>query len=350
MPYVIFAFFCISMATLYSAAGGDFQPWAFNQMIRYGIGVSVMFLTLKLPRPFFYVWSYPFYFFCLIALILVELIGFAGMGAKRWLKVAFFNFQPSELMRLAMILALARYFGDFKHQITQMRTLIPPFFMAIIPLILIIKQPDLGTALLIMGSGLFMALVSGMQLWKFGVSFFILTGLSPVFWSFLHAYQKKRLMVFLFPETDIQNAGYHLMQSKIAIGSGGMFGKGYMQGTQANLHFLPEKQTDFIFSMIMEEWGFVAAIVLIGLYLYIVIWGLSRAQYLKDRFEMFVVCGLTSSIFIYAFVNMGMCMGLLPVVGIPLPFISYGGTSLVTLFLSLGIILRFHAPLHKDRF
>ncbi|USO02632.1 MAG: rod shape-determining protein RodA [Alphaproteobacteria bacterium] len=344
MPYILIVFFVISIATLYSAADGSFHPWAFKQILRYGIGVMVMLLTLRLPRPFFYAWSYPFYFICLIALILVELMGFVGMGAKRWLHFGSLYVQPSEFMRIAVILALARYFGDFKHQITQMRTLVVPAFMVMIPVLLIAKQPDLGTALLIMGSSLFMALSSGIQLWKFGAAFLTLGGLSPILWKFLHEYQKKRILVFLFPETDIQNAGYHVMQSKIAIGSSGLFGKGFMQSTQARLQFLPEKQTDFIFAMIVEEWGSIAAVVLIVLYLWIIVWGLNRADRLKNRFEMFTVCGLISSIFVYAFVNMGMCMGILPIVGIPLPFLSYGGTSLLSLFLSLGIVYRFHLP------
>ena len=344
MPYIIVVFFILSITTLYSAAGGSFDPWALNQLIRYGLGVITLLITLRLPRPFFYAWAYPSYVICLIGLILVEITGFVGMGAKRWLSIGFITIQPAELMRIAIILALGRYFGDFKHQITQMRTLIVPIIMVMIPVLLIIRQPDLGTALLIMGSSLFMALSSGIQLWKFGAAFLTLGGLSPILWQFLRDYQKQRILVFLFPETDIRNAGYHVMQSKIAIGSSGFLGKGFMESTQARLHFLPEKQTDFIFAMIVEEWGGLAAIVLIVLYLWMVIWGLNRAQYLKNRFEMFTVCGLTASIFVYAFVNMSMCVGLLPVVGIPLPFLSYGGTSLISLFLSLGIIYRFKLP------
>ena len=344
VPYIIGVFFLISIATLYSAADGSWTPWALGQMIRYIIGVGVMWVTMRLPRPFFYEWAYLFYFFCLGLLIVVELVGFVGMGAKRWIKIAFFNFQPSELMRIAMVLALARYLGDFKHQIAKMRTLWIPLIMIFIPTIFVIKQPDLGTALLILGSAFFMALVSGVQLWKFGALFASIAALSPIFWRHLHDYQKNRILVFLFPEMDIRSAGYHVMQSKIAIGSGGILGKGYLNSTQARLRFLPEKQTDFIFSMILEEWGFFGALLIIILYLWVVLWGLTRAQYLKNRFEMFSVCGLTSSLFIYSFINMGMCMGVVPVVGIPLPFISYGGTSLISLFLSLGIIYRFAPP------
>jgi rod shape determining protein RodA len=251
-------------------------------------------------------------------------------------------------MKVAMVLALARHFNGLSNEdIRRPLYLIVPLALVLAPAVLVLKQPDLGTAvmLLMVAGAVFFA--AGVRLWKFGVLLALGVAAVPIGWNFLHEYQRLRVLTFLTPENDPQGSGYHILQSKIALGSGGMFGKGFMEGTQSHLNFLPEKQTDFIFTMLAEEWGMVGGLVLLGLYVLILAYGFAIALRSRNHFGRILAVGLTANFFLYVFINIAMVMGLIPVVGVPLPLISYGGTALLTVMLSLGLIMCVYV--HRDR-
>lgn len=329
----------IGFITLYSAAGGELHPWASKQMIRFGAGFAVMVgLCFVTPR-FWLASAYIFYGISLLLLIIVELIGFVGMGAQRWIDLYVFQLQPSELMKLALVLALARYFHlQPPESIRKIKTLIAPLAMVMLPVLLVMKQPDLGTAIILLISAGVIFFLAGVRIWMFASVIIAACASVPVFWTMLHDYQKNRILTFLTPEQDILGKGYHIAQSKIALGSGGLWGKGFMQGSQAYLNFLPEKQTDSIFSMISEEFGFMGGMGLISLYILVLLYGLRVTLEQSSNFGRFVSQGLTMIFFFYLFINISMVMGLLPVVGVPLPLISYGGTAMLTLLMSFGIL------------
>ena len=329
----------IGFITLYSAAGGELHPWASKQMIRFGAGFVVMVgLCFVTPR-FWLASAYIFYGISLLLLIIVELIGFVGMGAQRWIDLYVFQLQPSELMKLALVLALARYFHlQPPESIRKIKTLIAPLAMVMLPVLLVMKQPDLGTAIILLISAGVIFFLAGVRIWMFASVIIAACASVPVFWTMLHDYQKNRILTFLTPEQDILGKGYHIAQSKIALGSGGLWGKGFMQGSQAYLNFLPEKQTDSIFSMISEEFGFMGGMGLISLYILVLLYGLRVTLEQTSNFGRFVSQGLTMIFFFYLFINISMVMGLLPVVGVPLPLISYGGTAMLTLLMSFGIL------------
>ena len=284
--------------------------------------------------------EYFLYILNLTLLLGVELAGHVGMGAQRWIDLYFIKLQPSELMKVVLILTLARYFhGRTFEEIGRPIYLIIPTLIILIPVILVMRQPDLGTAgmILIIGSTIFF--LAGVRLWKFIILF--LTGLAsiPVAWQFLLEYQKKRILIFLNPESDPLGAGYHLLQSKIALGSGGILGKGFLNGSQSHLNFLPEKQTDFIFTMLAEEFGLFGGLFVILLFFIIIGYGYVISFHINNKFGRLVTLGMTTAIFLYVFINIGMVMGLIPIVGVPLPFISYGGTSLLAAMMAVGFIL-----------
>ena len=329
----------LGILMLYSAANGNIYPWAFKQSVRLLIGIVAMLFISMIEIRHWILIAYSFFVITLIALFMVELMGFVGMGAQRWIDLYFFNLQPSELMRIALLLALARYFYDLEYnQIQNWKNLIVPLLMVCIPVLLVCRQPDLGTALLLLFGACSIFFVSGVH-WGYFTGAAI-SGLSmlPVLWNFLHDYQKNRILNFLTPERDPMHTGYHVIQSKIALGSSGFWGKGFLQGTQSHLNFLPEKQTDFIFTMFCEEFGFFGGFILIILYSLWLFHCLETSLSCRNRFGKILGIGITSSFFVYVFVNIAMVTGLLPVVGIPLPFFSYGGTSLITLLISQGII------------
>ncbi|CAO5677399.1 MAG: Peptidoglycan glycosyltransferase MrdB [Holosporales bacterium] len=347
---IIFISF-LGLAMLYSAANGSIYPWAVKQFLRLILGLFIMILVSLVDIRKWINVSYILYGFALCLLILVEFLGFVGMGAQRWLDLYFFNLQPSELMRIAILLAFARYFynkdyDDFK----KWYFLIPPVLMLALPVLLVCRQPDLGTAMLLLFSACAIFFVSGIHYGYFVASGTILCAMAPVFWSFLHDYQKNRILNFLTPERDPNNTGYHVMQSKIALGSGGFTGKGFLKGTQSHLNFLPEKQTDFIFTMYNEEFGFVGGCFLIFLYAIWLFYSLEIAIASKHRFGQMLGIGIVASFFVYVFVNIAMVTGLLPVVGIPLPFFSYGGTALITLLISQGILMSIYLNNKKRQF
>ena len=333
----------IGVTMLYSAANGHWSPWAINQLLRFGVGFGVMIFFALIDIRIILRYSYLFYFFTLILLVVVEVTGHIGMGAQRWINFGFFKLQPSELMKIALVLVLARYFHSVQLQtIESTQGMIKPLLLALVPAGLIIVQPDLGTGLMLIMTTTAIFFAVGVQIWKFvalGVTGIIL---APIAWHFLHDYQKDRVLTFLNPERDPLGAGYHIIQSKIALGSGGVFGKGFLKGTQTHLNFLPEKHTDFIFTMLSEELGMVGAVLVILINFCIIAYGYSFAFKSSSYFGKLVAIGLTTNYFLYVFINTAMVLGLIPVVGIPLPLISYGGTVMLSVMASFGILLSVH--------
>jgi len=333
----------VGFVMLYSAAGGNLEPWADRQMFRFGLGLVGMVVVALIDIRIWMKLAYPGYIVSLALLGAVEYIGSGAMGAQRWIDLGFFQLQPSELVKVAMVLALARYFHGRTHaQIGNPFYLVPPLLIVFLPAALVMRQPDLGTAVLLIavGGGLFF--LAGVRIWKFVLVVVAAMAAVPIAWQYLHDYQRQRILTFLDPEQDPLGSGYHIMQALIALGSGGMFGKGYMQGTQSNLNFLPEKQTDFIFTMLSEEFGFVGGLTLIGLYVVLIAFGFSIALRSRSQYGRLVALGLTTAFFLYAFINIAMVVGLIPVVGVPLPLVSYGGTALLALLFSFGLVLNVH--------
>ena len=330
----------IGIVMLYSAANGSWQPWALRQALRFGMGLAVMLIMAFMDVRIFLRYAYLFYFGVLLLLIVVEIGGHVGMGAQRWINLGFIKLQPSELMKIALVLALARYFNSTTLQsIETIKGILFPIMLVIVPVALVLIQPDLGTALMLLFSAGAMFFAVGVQLWKFGVV--ILAGIVslPVAWHFLHAYQQNRVLTFLDPERDPLGAGYHIIQSKIALGSGGVFGKGFLNGTQSHLNFLPEKHTDFIFTMLSEEFGMIGAVLVILINFLIIAYSFVFALRSASYFGKLVAIGLATNYFLYVMINISMVLGLLPVVGIPLPLISYGGTVIISVMTGFGIIL-----------
>ena len=343
----------IGIVMLYSAANGNWSPWAINQLIRFGMGFAVMIVLALTDIKLLLRYAYVFYFITLILLVVVEVAGHTGMGATRWINLGFIKLQPSEFMKIAMVLVLARYFHTSSLQsIESVRGIIPPLLMAIFPAFLIVLQPDLGTALMLIFTTAAMFFVVGVQIWTFVVVFIGGLITIPFAWHFLHDYQQNRVLTFLNPERDPLGAGYHIIQSKIALGSGGVFGKGFLKGSQSHLNFLPEKHTDFIFTMLSEEFGLVGAVLVVILNILILAYSYSFALKSTSYFGKLLAIGLATNYFMYVFINIAMVLGLLPVVGIPLPLISYGGTVMLSIMASFGIILCVHinrnVPLGKD--
>ena len=340
----------IGCMTLYSAAGGKMTPWALNQGIRFGMGLGVMIVAAMLPPEFYYKIATPFYLFTLLLLLIVDVAGHTGMGAQRWINLGFFKLQPSELMKLAIVLQLARYFSNTPYdEIRTIRGIIIPAIIVAVPVAFIMIQPDLGTSLMVLFCATALFYLAGVQWWKFGLAIGGVAAAAPILWHFLHDYQKNRILTFLDPERDPQGAGYHIIQAKIALGSGGMWGKGFLSGTQSHLNFLPEKHTDFIFTMFSEEFGMMGGIVILFLNLVLISYGYWFAFRIhpSNYFGKMVILGLNTNYFLYVFINVAMVIGLLPVVGIPLPLISYGGTVIISVMASFGIMQSFYV--NRDR-
>lgn len=342
----------IGTAMLYSAANGSFYPWAVPHLSRFALALPVLFAVALSDIRFWFRAAYPFYFLCLLLLAAVELMGSIGMGAQRWIDIGFMQLQPSEVMKVALVLALARYFHGIAHRnLRRPLLLVPPLLMALIPAMLVLRQPDLGTTAMLLMAAFTLFFLAGVRWWKFAVVLGGGAALVPLAWNFLHEYQQRRILVFLDPSTDPLGAGYHIMQSKIALGSGGIFGKGFLAGTQSHLNFLPERQTDFIFTMLAEEFGLVGALSLLAVYSLVFLYGFAIALSANNQFGRLLALGLTANLFFYVFINIAMVMGLIPVVGAPLPLISYGGTAMMTAMLSLGLIInvRIHREIYIPR-
>jgi rod shape determining protein RodA len=338
---------CIGFAMLYSAANGKMDPWATRQMIRFGVGFVVMLIVALTDIRIWLRYAYFFYFLTLVLLIIVEFGGTIGMGAQRWIDLGFINLQPSEVMKIAMILALARYFhGASVDDVGRIFYLLPAALLIAIPTALVLRQPDLGTALMLLIAGIALCWLAGVRL---AVFVFMAAGTFlalPLAWQFLHNYQRKRVLTFLNPESDPLGGGYHIIQSKIALGSGGLFGKGFLLGSQSHLNFLPEKQTDFVFTMLAEEVGMVGGLGLIALYIILLIYGFAISLGCRNQFGRLIGLGVTVTFFLYVFINIAMVTGLIPVVGVPLPLISYGGTAMMTVLIGFGLLLGVHV--HRD--
>ncbi|MDX2145432.1 MAG: rod shape-determining protein RodA [Rhodospirillaceae bacterium] len=346
----VFWICCIAafgFAMLYSAANGNWQPWAFPQMVRFAVGLGMLVAIALIDIRMVMRYAYAFYFLVLALLIVVEIEGVIGGGAQRWIDLGFINLQPSELMKAGIVLALARYFqGVGLDDIGNPVVLFAPLLMVGAPVALIFLQPDLGTAGVVLMGAAAMFFLAGVRIWKFVAIAVMGLGAIPIGWAMLRDYQKDRVLTFLDPERDPLGAGYHILQSKIALGSGGLFGKGYLQGTQSQLNFLPERQTDFIFTMLAEELGLVGALALLSLYVIIMIYGFAIAFRARHQFGRLVAVGITMTLFLYFFINMAMVMGLIPVVGVPLPLISYGGTALFNLMFCAGLLM--NVWVHRD--
>lgn len=337
----------IGILMQYSAAGGEMMPWAKPHLIKYMIGFVAFVLMSVIPLSVYMRLAYPIYAACLLLLVGVEVAGYVGMGAQRWISLGSFNLQPSEFMKLALILALARYYHMARQEdINHLMMMVPPILMIVFPALLILKQPNLGTATITTFIGLVMAFMAGLR-WQYFAAL-ISAGLIslPIGWQFLHDYQRQRVMTFLDPSQDPLGSGYNITQSIIAIGSGGFTGKGFLNGSQGQLNFLPEKQTDFIFTMIAEELGFIGSLVVLLLFAALIGYGLALMVRPRNRFGALIAAGITAMLFAHLFINVGMVMGLLPVVGVPLPFLSYGGTFLLAVMMAMGLLMNVY--LNRD--
>lgn len=340
---LITAITLVGVAALYSVAGGSLEPWASRHVVRYCLGLGLLFVVALSDIRWWLRAAYPLYVLALVMLALVIVIGVESGGAKRWLGYGELSFQPTEMMKIALVLALARYYQWLPpNRVSWPHAVLPPLLMIGAPALLALDQPDLGTAALfgIVGGGLlFLAGVS----WVYFVAAFVgVIVVLPHVWERLHDYQKERILTFIDPDRDPLGSGYHILQSKIAIGSGGFTGKGYMQGTQTQLNFLPEKHTDFIFTMFSEEMGFIGSAILLALYLLVLLFITYMALRCRSTFPRLVAAGMGLCLFAYVFINVAMVTGLVPVVGVPLPLVSYGGTSMLTMMIGLGFVLNAH--------
>lgn len=337
----------IGVALLYSAGGKSWDPWAEPQLVRFLAGFILMLFVALVDIRFWLRAAFPLYGIMFALLIIVEIMGQVGMGAQRWINLGFFVLQPSELMKITLVLALAKYFHSLElDEIGRPAMLVPPMLLVFAPVGLVLLQPNLGTATLLLLASAAIFFVAGVRWWKFVLAIAIVSAVLPFAWNHLHDYQKARLMTFANPDSDPRGAGYNIIQSKIALGSGGLFGKGFGQGTQSQLQFLPEKHTDFIFVVLAEEFGMFGAIGLLFLYFIVLVYGYMIAFSSRSQFARLTAFGLTTSFFLYIFVNVAMVTGTIPVVGIPLPLVSYGGTAMLTLLIGCGLLLSI--SIHRD--
>ena len=331
----------VGLMVLYSASGQD-TDLLWRQSLRLGLAFGVMFVLAQIPPHHLERWAPQLYGLGLLLLVAVLLFGITGKGAQRWLDLGVITFQPSELMKLALPIMVAWYLTA-SHLPPSRKAIMFSFVIIALPTVLIVQQPDLGTSLLIAASGAAALLLAGIS-WRLIRNLTLLVAAcAPLVWYFaMHDYQRQRVLTFLNPESDPLGSGYHIIQSKIAIGSGGIYGKGWLNGTQSHLEFLPERSTDFIFAVFAEEFGLVGVVGLLMLYLFIVVRGLYIATQAQDTFTRLLAGSLTLTFFVYVAVNVGMVSGLLPVVGLPLPLVSYGGTSMVTMMAAFGILMSIH--------
>lgn len=330
----------VGYAMLYSAGGGSHAPWAWRHGVRFAIGLCALLVIALIDIRVWFRLAYPIYAAALLGLIAVELVGTISMGAQRWIDLGLFQLQPSEVMKIGLVLALARYFhGAWLEDIRRPIFLAMPVMLIALPAVLVLKQPDLGTAIMLVGGGTALLFVAGVRWWKFALVLGGVVAAVPLIWQNLHDYQKQRVLTFLDPERDPLGAGYHIIQSKIALGSGGLWGKGFLAGTQSQLSFLPEKHTDFIFTMLAEETGLIGALGLLCLFMALLGWGLAFALRSRSQFGRLLAMGASLTFFLYVVINIAMVTGLIPVVGVPLPMISYGGTAMVTILTGFGLLL-----------
>jgi rod shape determining protein RodA len=335
------ALVCFGAAVLYSAAGGSFEPYASSHLLRYAIFLAMALVISYVPRTWPPLAAYPFYGLVLFLLVLVEAIGAFGGGIQAWLEFGPIRIQPSELMKPAVVLVLASYYhGLPAGAINTWRAIVPPAALVAVPMVLVLVQPDLGTALAIGFGSAVMLFLAGLPARWFALGAIVAVVLTPIAYFFgLHEYQQRRVTTFLDPESDPLGSGYHITQSKIAIGSGGITGKGFGEGSQSHLNYLPEPHTDFVFATMAEEWGLVGGLLVLLIFGIVLRWGWSVAREAPDRFSRLLAGGMTATIFFYVAINLLMVMGLAPVVGIPLPFMSHGGSSMMTNMICVGTLM-----------
>ena len=330
----------IGAAGLYSAADGSYQPWASRHLIRFYVFLIITLFISFIDIRLIYKYSYLLFIISLLLLISVEIIGVLGKGATRWIRIFGFSIQPSELVKITIILALAKYYNDIKFEnIKKISFLFFPFLILIIPFSFVVIQPDLGTSLSIIILGAFILFSAGVRIWKFILGIMTTIISIPIFLQYIKPYQRDRIVSFLNPESDPLGQGYQLIQSKIALGSGGATGKGFLQGTQSYLEYLPEKQTDFIFTLIGEEFGFLGTLFIIMIFILLIAVCYFISIKCFHAFGRILALGVASNVFIYVFMNIAMVSGLMPVVGIPLPLISYGGSVMLSIMISMGLVL-----------
>jgi rod shape determining protein RodA len=335
---------CAGFAALYSVAGGHFNPWALPQMIRFAVGLVILVAVAMIDIRIWMSLAYPAYGVALVLLVIVSVAGHVGLGAQRWLELGPIQLQPSELMKISLILALARYLhGLSVEDVSRPLKLAIPLVMIAMPVGLVLAQPNLGTATILAADGCALLFLAGLSWWWIAP---VLSGIAvaiPLAWRFaLHDYQKARVMTFLDPESDALGAGWNITQAKIAIGSGGLSGKGFVEGTQSRLNFLPEKETDFIWTNIGEEFGFLGSVALLILFAVVIGYGVRIAMASRSQFGRLLSMGITLNFFFYIMINAAMVMGLIPVVGIPMPLISYGGTAMLTVMFGFGLLMSAH--------
>lgn len=337
----LFLLIAFGAAVLYSAAGGNWQPYASSHLVRFGVFMIMAVVMSMVSRDLVKLLAYPVYIIVLLMLVAVEAIGFVGGGSKRWLDLGFMQLQPSELMKPAVALVLARFYASLPiGMVTSWRALVLPGVLIALPMALVLLQPDLGTSLAIAFGGGVVMFLAGLPMRWFGWGAAAAAVLTPLAFFFgLKPYQQQRVFTFLDPSSDPLGDGYHITQSKIAIGSGGFTGKGFNQGSQSHLNYLPEPHTDFVFATMAEEWGFLGGIAVLLIFAAILGWGLKVAREAEQRFDRLLAAGAMATIFFYVAINLMMVMGLAPVVGIPLPFMSHGGSSMLTNMICIGILM-----------
>lgn len=345
----------VGFLMLYSIAGGNLDTWARPQMERFAAGMVLMFIVAMVPIWFWRNMAGVAYLVSFILLLFVEFFGEVGMGAQRWIDLGFIRLQPSEMMKFTLVMMLAAYYDWLDHKkVSRPVYVLIPVLLTVLPTVLVLMQPNLGTSLMLILAGATVMFAAGVSLWYFGAVISLAVGaVVGVFytrgtpWQFLHDYQYKRIDTFLDPTADPLGAGYNIIQAQIALGSGGWSGKGFMQGTQSRLNFLPEKHTDFIFTTLAEEFGFIGAFSLLGLYALIIGFCLVAAFQNRDRFSALLIVGVAANFFFYIAVNLSMVMGMAPVVGVPLPLLSYGGSAMLVLLVGFGLVQSAHV--HRPR-
>jgi rod shape determining protein RodA len=352
---VITAVAAFGWLMLYSISGGNLSQWAEPQIKRFVLGLVILFIVAFIPIWFWRSMSGVTYAVALGLLLIVEFFGVIGMGAQRWIDLGFMRLQPSELMKVTLVMALAAYYDwlDDK-KVSKPIWVLPPVLLIMVPTVLVLMQPNLGTSIMLIAGGAAVMFAAGVSLWYFaavlsiaGAAIAAVMMSKGTAWQLLHDYQYRRIETFLDPSADPLGAGYNIIQAKIALGSGGWAGKGFMQGTQSRLNFLPEKHTDFIFTTLGEEFGFIGALSLLGLYALILVFCLMAALQNKDRFSQLLIIGVAANFFLYIAVNLSMVMGMAPVVGVPLPLLSYGGSATLVILFAFGLVQS--AIVHRPR-
>lgn len=338
--FLVTAIASFGLVVLYSAAGGSVRPWAIKQGIVFlgflGIAIAMSWMKEATIKAI----AFPLYGLTLVMLVGVEALGFVSKGAQRWLDLGPIRLQPSEFMKPAIVLTLARFYELVPvGEIRKWRAIWPAMALLGFPALLILVQPDLGTCIMVVLCGVTVMFLAGLPWWLFAGPAGLVAVAAPVVYSMMHGYQRKRIDVFLNPESDPQGAGYHIAQSKIAIGSGGVWGKGFLHGSQSHLQYLPEGHTDFVFATMAEEWGLVGGVLLILAFALVIRWGMKVSENGRTRFAQLTAAGLSATIFFYVSINLMMVMGLAPVVGVPLPLVSFGGSAVMTVMLCLGLLM-----------